>query len=409
MKLIRHILSHSVLIGFIALLVLGFYYRAMLFPAAWNERIAQETGRVAGPYAEKVLAFAAPQSLSATKIEALPAPATGSNADSKPAMDEQIAVPVVAPKVMVTVAEPNEPETEHQAAASVIEPNIEEQAAAPVVELGFGKQADTPVATTEVEEEPASPVATTEVEEEPAAPVATTEFEEEPASPVATTEVEEEPAAPVAAAEMEEEPAAPVAASEIEEEPAVPVATTEMEEEPAAPVAATEMEEEPAAPVVAAEIEEEHAAPLATTEVEEEPASPVAAAEVEDKTAVPATRAQAQDDDELIAQGTSDQDFIGINELWTKARKAYGQGDMEAAVQHYLALIKQESDNPDVFGELGNVYYSAGRFQQAGQAYYEAAIRLNELGRTDQVQYLVRVIEGLDPDSAAKLKQHLVR
>lgn len=82
---------------------------------------------------------------------------------------------------------------------------------------------------------------------------------------------------------------------------------------------------------------------------------------------------------------------------------------MKSALQHYLTLSEQESDNPDVFGELGNVYYARGNFPEAGEAYYEAAVRLLELGKTDQIHYLVRVIEGLSPDSAAKLKQRLVR
>ena len=367
MKLIRHILSHSVLIGFITLLVLGFYYRAILFPVSWNQTITQEVSRVAGPYAEKIIAFAAP-STGAIKAEIIAvAPTVDSKADVKPPMLEAVAVPVVAPKVEVAVAEP------------VDTPKAEVQSEAPAVETKMAEQ------------------------------VAVAPAEEKPAAPVAVAEVEEKPVAPVAIAKIEEKPAAPIVATKVEEKAAAPVVEAKIEEKPAAPIAVATVEEKAAAPVVETKIEEKPATPVAVAKVAETPAAPVAAAPLETITSLPAVTSQPKDEDESIVQSISDQDFVGVNDLWSKARSAYSRGDMKAAVQHYLSLSEQESDNPDVFGELGNVYFAAGRFQQAGQAYYEAAIRLNELGQVEQVQHLVRVIEGLDPHSASRLKQQLVR
>ncbi|MBI1424677.1 MAG: tetratricopeptide repeat protein [Gammaproteobacteria bacterium] len=90
-----------------------------------------------------------------------------------------------------------------------------------------------------------------------------------------------------------------------------------------------------------------------------------------------------------------------------QAREHYSQGDIEGAIERYQQLTQPDEANPNVFGELGNIYYAQGKWQEAGMAYYEAATRLLKLGDIAQVQYLYRVIQGLDQDSADKLRQQL--
>ena len=58
---------------------------------------------------------------------------------------------------------------------------------------------------------------------------------------------------------------------------------------------------------------------------------------------------------------------------------------------------------------MGNIFYIQGKWKEAGQAYYEAAIRLMRQGQTGQVQYLDRVIHGLDKESAEKLSSQMGR
>ena len=95
--------------------------------------------------------------------------------------------------------------------------------------------------------------------------------------------------------------------------------------------------------------------------------------------------------------------------LINQARLAYLQGDIENSISLYQQLGEQSPDNPDAFGELGNVYYSLGKWKQAGAAYYTAASLLLEQGNNQQVNYLYRVIQGLDQESADKLKQKLTQ
>ncbi len=297
MKLIRHILSHTILIGFVAALVVGFYYRAALFPATWNERISQQIDRVPGTYSAKLHAFAAP----------------------------------VTPGSVAQVASAPAPQ--------VISPPVEIPAAVP------------PAAV------PQSEIAQANIPEPTPAEVA-------PPAEVAMAPI------PPAAEPVQTSPGPELNAP-------VPMASE--------------------APAVA----ENAAAESAITPTPAPLAQAAAPSEV--------MTAPAAEDDTNLNQGGSDRDFVGINDLWLQARAAYGRGDLTSALQHYLTLSQQESDNPDVFGELGNVYYTRGNFAEAGQAYYEAAVRLLEQGQMGQMQYLVRVIEGLSPDNAEKLKQRLVR
>lgn len=96
-------------------------------------------------------------------------------------------------------------------------------------------------------------------------------------------------------------------------------------------------------------------------------------------------------------------------DLLINARNAFNQGAMLKSEKLYLELTQLDNDNPDTFGELGNVYYSQGKWDEAGQAYYEAAMRLITEGNYNQVIYLQRVIQGLSTDHAEKLAQLMMR
>ena len=89
------------------------------------------------------------------------------------------------------------------------------------------------------------------------------------------------------------------------------------------------------------------------------------------------------------------------------ARQSFWNGDSELSEKFYLDLAQHEDTDPDVYGELGNVYYAQGKWKQAGEAYYEAAVRLLALKKNDQINYLLRVIQGLDKKSADKLRQKM--
>ena len=104
-----------------------------------------------------------------------------------------------------------------------------------------------------------------------------------------------------------------------------------------------------------------------------------------------------------------DSDTSSERDLLINARNAFNQGAVIESEKFYLELTQLDNDNPDIFGELGNVYYSQGKWDEAGQAYYEAAVRLITEGNYNQVAYLQRVITGLNTEHAEKLAQLMMR
>ncbi|MCK5721724.1 MAG: hypothetical protein KAI84_04250 [Gammaproteobacteria bacterium] len=104
-----------------------------------------------------------------------------------------------------------------------------------------------------------------------------------------------------------------------------------------------------------------------------------------------------------------DSDTSSERDLLINARNAFNQGAVIKSEKFYLELTQLDNDNPDIFGELGNVYYSQGKWDEAGQAYYEAAVRLISAGNHNQVVYLQRVINGLNTEHAEKLAQLMMR
>ena len=103
-----------------------------------------------------------------------------------------------------------------------------------------------------------------------------------------------------------------------------------------------------------------------------------------------------------INHGTSD-----INNMLAMARQSFWNGNTQVSEKFYLDLAQLEVDDPDIYGELGNVYYAQGKWKEAGRAYYEAAIRLLAIKQDQQVSYLLRVIQGLDSESAEKLRHRI--
>jgi len=104
---------------------------------------------------------------------------------------------------------------------------------------------------------------------------------------------------------------------------------------------------------------------------------------------------------------SADAQFADADKILHMARKSFWNGDPRASEKLYLDLVSIEDTNPDLYGELGNVYYSQGKWKKAGAAYYEAAIRLLAMKQDGQVGYLLRVIQGLDADKAEQLRQKM--
>lgn len=92
-------------------------------------------------------------------------------------------------------------------------------------------------------------------------------------------------------------------------------------------------------------------------------------------------------------------------QLLAAAREAYWMHDYAQAESYYLRLAEQEPDNSDSYGELGNMYFTQGKWNQAADAYFKAGKRLVDGGYIQEAQTLVNVIRGLNGSQAKELEK----
>lgn len=89
---------------------------------------------------------------------------------------------------------------------------------------------------------------------------------------------------------------------------------------------------------------------------------------------------------------------------WQSARSAYHSGKPEA-IASYRALVADYPEVPDLPGELGNIYYSAGWINDAAEQYYEAAQRYLRAGQPGAAACLVDVLKRLNSRLADTLSE----
>ncbi|RMG27759.1 MAG: tetratricopeptide repeat protein [Gammaproteobacteria bacterium] len=94
------------------------------------------------------------------------------------------------------------------------------------------------------------------------------------------------------------------------------------------------------------------------------------------------------------------------HDLLVQARQAYWQGHPEQAVTLYRRVLEQSPD-PAVLGELGNVYFQMGRWQDAARTYARAAERYARRGDRSTVMRLMAIVQRIDPQAARQLQEHL--
>lgn len=93
-----------------------------------------------------------------------------------------------------------------------------------------------------------------------------------------------------------------------------------------------------------------------------------------------------------------------IEALMAQARDAYWVGDYDIAKNAYEQAIAISRDNPAPYGELGNIYFAQGLWDEAADAYLTAAELLLVEGRVAEAKHLVLVLRGLDAGSAKQLE-----
>jgi len=80
------------------------------------------------------------------------------------------------------------------------------------------------------------------------------------------------------------------------------------------------------------------------------------------------------------------------DDLLQDARRAFWNGDFEAAEAAYMALVSEYPADADAFGELGNLYQAMGKPKLALDAYFEAALRLQAVGERERLTEMVELL-----------------
>lgn len=91
------------------------------------------------------------------------------------------------------------------------------------------------------------------------------------------------------------------------------------------------------------------------------------------------------------------------------ARTAAAEKRVDDAIREYRKHLAANPNDTNAFGELGNVYLSAGRGAEAAQNYYEAATRMIDAGRIDAVAPLMPIIRRHEPMLYALLERKAAR
>lgn len=91
------------------------------------------------------------------------------------------------------------------------------------------------------------------------------------------------------------------------------------------------------------------------------------------------------------------------DELIQRARRAFWNGDFETAERLYFDMLEGASDDPELFGELGNLYLAMGRQELALDAYFEAGLRLRVLGEQDRLNRVIQLLSDKGDQRALEL------
>jgi hypothetical protein len=90
-----------------------------------------------------------------------------------------------------------------------------------------------------------------------------------------------------------------------------------------------------------------------------------------------------------------------------QARQHYWRSDMSAAEQAYRGLTESHPERAEVWGELGNLFFSQREMVQATDAYYRATDLLIEQGDAERARQLLGTMYQLDANKADELDAQL--
>lgn len=97
-----------------------------------------------------------------------------------------------------------------------------------------------------------------------------------------------------------------------------------------------------------------------------------------------------------------------VKEMWVAARTAFWQRDLAKAEKLYKELL-EGSDEADAAGELGNIYVQQRRYDEAGEMYFEAAMRHLNGENPMQAMMVVGPLSRLAPEKANEVRQKIMQ
>jgi tetratricopeptide (TPR) repeat protein len=98
---------------------------------------------------------------------------------------------------------------------------------------------------------------------------------------------------------------------------------------------------------------------------------------------------------------------VSVEESLVKARDAYANGDVNASIEAYRAIIAKHPEDMAARGELGNVLYAMGNIPEATQLYSEVATIAIEKKQLEIAENLLPVISESNPALANQLSDKL--
>lgn len=90
-------------------------------------------------------------------------------------------------------------------------------------------------------------------------------------------------------------------------------------------------------------------------------------------------------------------------QAWARGRSAFWGGRFPEAERYYGAVREALPENPDVLGELGDLYYHQFQWEAAAAAYREAVEALLKTGEPVAAARLLGIIGRLQPETAVEL------
>lgn len=92
-------------------------------------------------------------------------------------------------------------------------------------------------------------------------------------------------------------------------------------------------------------------------------------------------------------------------DAWVEARRLFWAQDLPKAEQAYRKLVTENADEPDLPGELGNLYLMQGRVDEAVDQYYEAGLRALRGPNRSKAGAIISDLSRLDRGKAEALRR----